>query len=294
MSTTDRLGKGLDSLIPTDIDDFVASDAPDEVRLDKAELAQLPVGKIDPNPHQPRKEFRESELEELTSSIRTHGIVQPLVVSRAAGNRFELIAGERRLRAAKRVGLDKVPAIVRSFDEQEQLEVAMIENIQRADLNPMELAAAYSKLSTQFNLSNDQIAKQVGKAVPTVINTMRLLNLDHPAKVALNEGRISEGHARALLMCKDVAHQRKLLAIMLRQPITVRQAEDYARDFNATADPKSLPLQKRKQIQNDLTARLEKLLSTRVRLQTTTRGGRVVIDYHSDEDLQRIIEQLTQ
>jgi ParB family chromosome partitioning protein len=292
MSTSDRLGKGLESLIPTDIDDFVASDAPQQVRLDKTELLELPVELVDPNPHQPRQEFRAAELEELASSIRAHGILQPLVVSKAAAGRFELIAGERRLRAAKKAGLKSVPAIVRSFDEQQQLEVAMVENIQRAELNPMELAAAYSKLSTQFNLSNKQIAQRVGKAEPTVINTMRLLNLDHAAKVALNEGKISEGHARALLMCKDVAHQRKLLAIMLRQPITVRQAEDYARDFNATKDPKSLPLAKRKQIQNDLTTQLEKLLSTRVRLQTTTRGGRVVIDYYSDEDLQRIVEAI--
>jgi len=291
--SANRLGRGLDALIPTDIDDFVSDSLPEELKEDSQNIAQVDISKVVPNPHQPRTEFSESELKDLSDSIKVHGIIQPLVVIKIADGKYQLVAGERRLRASKLAGLKKVPAIVRTFSEQEQLELAVIENIQRAELKPLEVSVAYTKLIEQFNLTHDQIAERVGKGSSTVSNSIRLLNLPHAAKIALQKGSITEGHARAILSIEDNASQTFLLEEILKSKLTVREAEEAARRLKKGEINKK-PI-KAKEIRKEhmaLTNSLGKFLGTKVGIQSTAKGGRLVIEYYSDEELGRIIDQI--
>lgn len=291
--STNRLGRGLDALLPTNIDEFVAESLPSELKSGNEQVSKLDPGKIKPNPHQPRTEFTESDLKDLARSIKVHGILQPLVVIELKPGSYQLVAGERRLRAAKLAGLKQVPAIIRSFSEQEQLELAVIENIQRAELKPLEVAVAYTKLIDQFNLTHDQIAKRVGKGSSTVSNTVRLINLPHPAKLALQKGQISEGHARAILSLDDPSKQLQLLETIIKSKLTVREAEEAARRFKAD-DITAKPIQA-KQIRSEhstLTNSLGKYLATKVAIQKTAKGGKLIIEYYSDEELARIAGQI--
>lgn len=291
--SVNRLGRGLDALIPTDIDDFVSDSLPEELKEDSQNIAQVDISKVVPNPHQPRTEFSESDLKDLSDSIKVHGIIQPLVVIKIADGKYQLVAGERRLRASKLIGLKKVPAIVRTFSEQEQLELAVIENIQRAELKPLEVSVAYTKLIEQFNLTHDQIAERVGKGSSTVSNSIRLLNLPHAAKIALQKGSMTEGHARAILSIEDNASQTFLLEEILKSKLTVREAEEAARRLKKGEINKK-PV-KAKEIRKEhmaLTNSLGKFLGTKVGIQSTAKGGRLVIEYYSDEELGRIIEQI--
>ncbi|MCC7289386.1 ParB/RepB/Spo0J family partition protein [bacterium] len=287
-----RLGRGLDALIPTDIDEFAAASMPKELKLTTDDASQLPIDKIKPNPYQPRSQFTGDDLEDLANSIKTHGIVQPLVVVKADDG-YQLIAGERRLRAAKQVGLKTVPAVVRSFSEQEQLEIALIENIQRADLRPLELASAYQKLADQFNLSLDQISKRVGKAISTVSNIIRLLNLSHEAKKALDGELISEGHARTLLSVEDPQKQAEMLKLIIKHNLNVRQAEELARNYKQSKDFQTKKVRQVDTYQTGLTSGLQKVLGTKVAIQKTAKGGKVVIEFYSEEELNRLYEQIT-
>ena len=287
-----RLGRGLDALIPTDIDEFASDSMPKELKVSVDQANQLPIDSIKPNPYQPRTQFSGDDLEDMASSIRNHGIVQPLVVVKSDDG-YQLIAGERRLRAAKLVGLKTVPAVVRSFSEQEQLEIALIENIQRADLNPLELASAYQKLADQFNLSLDQISDRVGKAVSTVSNIIRLLNLPHEAKKALDGGLISEGHARTLLSVSDQQKQAEMLKLILKHGLNVRQAEELARNYKKTQDFQAKKVRQVDSYQTNLTTGLAKVLGTKVAIQKTAKGGKVVIEFYSTEELNRLYEQIT-
>lgn len=232
------LGRGFDSLIPTQIveDEFdVTAKVDGEGHRTSADVVrEVDPVLVDPNPHQPRQHFDQEALEALAASIRVHGILQPLVVTKA-GSRYELIAGERRLRAAKLAGLEAVPVIVRSFDEQEKLELALIENIQRAELNPLEVATAYRKLTDQFNLSLGDISARVGRERSTISNTMRLLNLPIEAKRALVEEKIFEGHARVILSIVEPDKQQEMLELMIKHQWTVREAEEYARGLRGRA-----------------------------------------------------------
>jgi ParB family chromosome partitioning protein len=241
---------------------------------------------IDPNPHQPRQNFDQEALEALAASIRVHGILQPLVVTKTGG-RYELIAGERRLRAAKMAGFKGVPVIVRSFDEQQKLELAIIENIQRSELNPMELATAYRKLVDQFNLTVDEIARQVGRDQSTISNSMRLLNLPIEAKRAIVEGKITEGHARVILTMSDERKQQELLDLMISNHWTVRQAEEYARGLRGSRGSHK-KAQARIATVNQLTMDLGDFLGTKVKQQATAKGGKLIIEYYSEEELDRI------
>jgi ParB family chromosome partitioning protein len=291
--SVNRLGKGLDALLPTDIDEFVAESLPKELKATGEQVSTLDVDKIKPNPHQPRSEFNEADLKDLARSIKIHGILQPLVVIELKPGSYQLVAGERRLRAAKIAGLKKVPVIIRSFSEQEQLELAVIENIQRAELRPLEVAVAYTKLIDQFNMTHEQIAKRVGKGVSTVSNTVRLVNLPHPAKLALQKGHISEGHARAILSLDDQAQQLELLELIVRSKLTVREAEEASRRLKSN-DPVKKPA-KAKQIRSEhmaLTNSLGKVLATKVSIQKTAKGGKLIIEYYSDEELSRIANQI--
>ena len=291
--STNRLGRGLDALIPTDIDDFVSDSLPEELKGNYKNVTEVNAADIEPNPHQPRTEFSESELKDLSDSIKVHGIIQPLVVIKTKSGKYQLVAGERRLRASKLVGLKTVPAIIRTFSEQEQLELAVIENIQRAELKPLEVAVAYSKLIDQFNLTHEQIAKRVGKAPSTVSNSVRLLNLPHATKLALQKGQISEGHARAILSVEDTAGQTFLLEEIIKSNLTVREAEEAARRLkDSSPDQKPIKAKAIRHEHQALTNSLGKFLGTKVGIQNTAKGGRLIIEYYSDEELERIASQI--
>ncbi len=287
-----RLGRGLDALIPTSMDEFITDDAPEIIKESGQRVIELGPETIVANPHQPRMDFEDAELQDLAESIKVHGIVQPLIVAQKGSN-YQLIAGERRLRAAKLAGLKTVPVIVRSFSEQEELEVALIENVQRAELKPLEKATAYAKLVNEFNMTVYQISERVGKAQPTVSNTMRLLNLDRGVKKALSEGRLSEGQARAILgVGDDVVAQRQLLARIVRKNMTVREIEDLARTFRRNPGKQTEAVKQKRQQSSALTRELGKHLGTKVSITPTAKGGRLVIEYYSEEELERLYSQL--
>jgi ParB family transcriptional regulator, chromosome partitioning protein len=282
------LGRGFDALIPTQLDESLSAavGVRDEVRL-------VEVESIKPNPHQPRKFFDEAELKSLADSIKQHGILQPLVVSDTGGGSFELIAGERRQRAARMAGEKVVPVIIRSFGDQEKLELALIENIQRADLNPIETAVAYRKLADQFNLTLDQISKRTGKAIPTVANTMRLLGLPASVQQLVIESKLAEGHARTLLSLEDPVQQEELAQLIIEKGLTARQVEAMVRQMKSGPSPDAKQAMERTSGDNEITKSLETYLQTKVRVTHTAKGGKLVIEYASDEDLQRIYRAIT-
>lgn len=284
------LGRGFDTLIPTAIVetefDVQAAIGADGKRVEASPLREVDPALIDPNPHQPRLSFDEVELQELADSIRVHGVLQPMVVCED-GERYQLIAGERRLRASKLAGLEVVPVIVRSFDEQQKLEVALIENLQRADLNPIETATAYKKLIDQFNLTQAAIGERVGHARPTIANTLRLLGLPLEVKRAVAEGRLSEGHARVVMTVVEPEKQIALAKLIEERDWTVRQAEEYARGLRGETGSKE-KAEARISRTNDLTKSLETVLGAKVQQVTTAKGGRLLIEYTSEEELERI------
>ncbi len=281
MAANRGLGRGFDSLIPTTTEPEF-----DPIPDDRAAIAEVDPKLIDPNPHQPRTNFSQSAIDALASSIKEHGILQPLV-AQVRGERYELIAGERRLRAAKQLKLKSVPVIVRSFDEQQSLELALVENIQREELNPIETAAAYQKLIDQFNLNATEIAKKIGRDISTIKNTIRLLGLPLEAKRALAEGKISEGHARSILGT-PADQQQTLLDSIIKNSWTVRMAEEFARDAKKS---KVSPSQVTSE--DVRTKALSKKLKTTVQIQKRAKGGRLLVHYQDDEDLERIIKQLS-
>jgi ParB family chromosome partitioning protein len=259
-------------------------------------VREVPPALVDPNPHQPRTNFDSAALEALAASIRVHGILQPLVVT-AAGDRYELIAGERRLRAAKIAGLDVVPVIIRSFDEQQKLELALIENLQRAELNPIEVATAYRKLIDQFNVTLGDISKRVGKDTSTISNTIRLLGLPVEVKRAVIHGEITEGHGRVILALTDPdeAEQTRLrleaMGLVLKHKWTVRQLETYVRAKQNRGDSKLSSVENAAPT-NQLTMDLGEYLGTKVTQLRTAKGGKLVIENYSEEELERIYKAI--
>ncbi|MBL8030769.1 MAG: ParB/RepB/Spo0J family partition protein [Candidatus Doudnabacteria bacterium] len=262
---------------------------PEKVSYADAQIQEIEVTKIVPNPFQPRKIFDPEGLKELAESIREHGVIQPLVVTQTEAG-YELVVGERRFRASILAGLIKVPAIVKkSLEDQTKLEVALIENIQRRELNAIEEARAYDRLIKTFNLTQEQVAQKVGKSRPSVTNTLRLLNLPVEVQRAVIEGKVSEGHARALLAVVEPERQLALFRTMLEQGWNVRQVEAKARELSAkkmvdsaAPDPKLMA------IETELRSRL----GTQVKVQRQGRGGKITIDFFSDEDLQDIVSKL--
>lgn len=292
------LGRGFDALIPTQIDvefdptaDVVKTPNGADKRVAADEVLQLEVGLINPNPHQPRQVFDDAALAELAASITEHGVMQPVVVIELKGE-YQLVAGERRLRASKLAGKKTIPAIVRSYSKQQQVELALIENIQRENLNPLETATSYRKLVDEFNMSNDDIAKRVGKDTSTVSNTMRLLNLPLDAKRAVAEGTISEGHGRVILSLKDNDKQLELLDLIVKNGWTVRQAEAFARDFKrktSTIDKVAAKQAARNEVTEAISARLK----TPVSIQRTAKGGKLLIQFSTDAELERLKKAIT-
>jgi ParB family chromosome partitioning protein len=277
------LGKGLEALIPGDYQQEPTGGT-----------NQIPIDQIRPNPSQPRLEMTDEGLQELAASIREHGIIQPLILTRDDGDdQYTLIAGERRLRAAKIAGLESVPAIIREASDQERLELALIENIQRENLTPLESAEAYQRLNDEFGLHQDQIAERVGKSRVAVTNTIRLLKLPDEAKKAMNEGKISEGHARALLGLNTAQAQIAALQTIVKNELNVRQTEELVRKLSGFK-PKTESVKASKSPEvRALEEQLRSHLGTKVSLNPSGKGGSITIHYYSEEELEALIEQLT-
>lgn len=278
------LGAGLGTLIPQNFDTTLL--VGDDERIQKITIAA-----INPNKDQPRRQFDQEALQELAVSIKTHGILQPLVVAPNGPGKYQIIAGERRWRAAQLAGLKTVPVIVRTLKEQAQLEIAIIENVQRVDLSPLEQAISIERLHQQFGMAYDKIAKQLGKATSTVNNIVRLLQLPKAAQEALNTKKITEGHARAILALKDnSAAQKQLLQSIIKNGWSVREAERFVTAHKEGHQAKTA--KQRVQTETPETQALATRLNTTVRLKRTAKGGRLEINFQSDDELQRIINQL--
>jgi ParB family chromosome partitioning protein len=274
------LGKGLDALIPTGETTVTSAGG----------VMQIPVEQIQPNPHQPRIHFNETDLSELSDSIREHGVLQPLVVMSVDGG-YQLIAGERRLQASKLAGLKTVPAILRQATKQELLELALIENIQRADLNALEEAEAYRQLTEDFGLSHEAVARRVGKSRVAVTNTLRLLGVAPAVKQALVDGKITEGHARALLGLSSARAQESALQTVVKLDMSVRQTEGLVKKLGG-AKPSSKKKTGPSPDVSDIEQRLRASLGTKVALRHSKKGGTVTIHYYSDEELDALLGKL--
>ncbi len=284
MAQRTGLGKGLDALIP--------AGGKVSALVSAGGVQQVSVDAIQRNPRQPRIHFKEDELTELAESIRAHGVIQPLIVIPKTDGKFVLIAGERRWQAAQRAGLRTVPVITRQANNQEMLEVALIENVQRADLNALEEAEAYRQLVEEFGLSHEAVAKRVGKSRVAVTNTLRLLGLADVVKQALVDDRITEGHARALLALSTQKAQASAMQTVINLSLSVRQTEELIRKLAGQK-----PIKAKKPIRNadlhDVEKRLQRSLGTKVALKHGKKGGTVTIYYYSDEELDALLEKLT-
>jgi len=283
------LGRGFDSLIPTHL---IESKFDPTAKKDQSvsRTKNVLIQDVRPNRGQPRKRFDVDRHKEMVMSVKTHGIIQPLIVTETT-NGYQIIAGERRYRAAKDAGLTELPVIVRSFDDQAALEVALIENLQREDLNALEIATAFFKLADQFNMSHSHIAKSTGKSESSVKNTVRLLGLPRPAKDALLDGKITEGHARQILALKDSKRQQELLDLILRHDWTVRRSEQFvtATKEGASSSKEAVKVSEK---ETKETKALAKSLKTKVTLRPMAKGGRLIIEYKSRKDLDRITKKL--
>lgn len=275
------LGKGLEALIP--------GSEPSPQR--SGGVAQISITDISPNPRQPRTRFDRSELVELGASIQEHGIIQPLIITESdtEPGKYILIAGERRLQAARIAGLSAVPAIIREVTDQDLLSLALIENVQRADLNPVETAVAYRQLSEEFKLSHDEIARQVGKSRVAVSNTLRILKLPMPVLQAIVDRKITEGHGRALLGLKTEGEQEAMLRHILKNGYSVRQTEELVRKKGEEKPPRPPKNPEIKALEDDLRT----ILGTKVTLNYKAGRGTLIIHYYSEEELNALIEQLS-
>lgn len=290
MALKKGLGRGFDSLIPTQL----VEEAFDPTASQDAaarHLAEVPREAIEPDPGQPRRYFDETALAELAASIKTHGVMQPLVVTRQGSGHYRLIAGERRWRASAIAGLATLPVIIRTVTAQQRLELALIENLQREDLNPLEEATAYLKLHQQFNMKYDEIGGRVGKALSTVSNILRLLNLPAEAKAALLDGAISEGHARQILALDQPAQQRQLLELIIQNGWSVRKAEQFVIGYRESGKNQADAVRKTKS-ETPQTKQLAQRLGAPVQVKAMAKGGQLIIRYSSDDELKRLYGQL--
>ncbi len=274
------LGRGLGALIPQR----------EHAVPSASGLAEIPLSLISPNPYQPRKTFNEASIDELARSVREHGIVQPLVVTRA-GDRYKLIAGERRFRAAQKAGLASVPAVIKEIaQEGDALQIALIENIQREDLNSMEEAMAYHQLHEDFGLTQEEIAQRVGKERSTVANFLRLLKLPEAVKKLLASGQLSMGHARALLAVESAKKQEQLAERVVRRNLNVRQTEVLAAATSTKAEKK--PEKEKDVFTRDAEDKLARTLRTKVDIDRKRRGGVIHVRFGSEDELIRVVDEL--
>jgi ParB family chromosome partitioning protein len=270
------LGRGLAALIPQ--------------RTTGPGSIEIPIDRVQANPWQPRRAMDDEELRALAASIAEHGVIQPVLVTEVIDG-YRLVAGERRLRAAKLAGLERIPAVIRQLADREQLELALVENVQRADLGPLEEANAYRQLMDEFGLTQEVVAARVGRARSTIANTLRLLELDPRIQDAVADGRLTEGHGRAMIGLAPEL-QARILDSVVGQALSVRQTEELVRRLR---EPKPEPLDRAKRMDADLERVEEELrrsLGTKVSLARTRRGGRIVIEYFGDDELERLYGRL--
>lgn len=294
------LGRGLGSLIPTkksssdpsfSTANYITDDSPlREVFDSKEKIMAIDVDKIFPNPHQPRTVFDQTALEELANSIKEHGLIQPIIVTRLSGDTYELVAGERRLRAAKLAGMKTIEAIVRDFNEQKKMELALIENLQREDLNPLEVSIAYQKLMDEFNLNIEQLTKKVGKSRSAVTNYLRLLTLVDEVKQAILDGKLTEGHARTLAGLSEeeqIENMRKII----EGKLTVRDAEKIRNQTSIKNNPSETRLKVDLELR-DMEDRLAGALGTKVTVRRFGNKGMINIQFFSNEELNSIVNKI--
>ena len=283
------LGKGLEQLFSNNVIDF--DNFEDTViEENKKDVTEINLDEIRSNPYQPRKTFDTASLNELAKSIEEYGVVQPIIVKKSIKG-YELVAGERRTKAAKLAGLKSIPAIIKDFDDQEMMEIALIENIQREDLNSIEEALAYKKLINDFNLTQEELSKRIGKWRVTITNTLRLLNLSEDVQQYIIEGVISEGHGRALLGITDSKVQCELAQSVIDDKLSVRELEILIRKLKTSPTrSKSKSSNETNPYYKDITYKLENYFGTKVNITNKNNKGKIEIEYYSEEDLQRILE----
>lgn len=279
------LGRGLESLIPPPI--VTEQSEPEEQNTQK----KVPTDKIIPNRLQPRTVFDEEKIRELSESIKEQGILQPLVVTPTSDGRYELIAGERRLRASRLAGLEEVPVVIKKVDDETLLSLSIMENIQREDLNAIEEARAYQELATQFSLTQEDIAKKVGKSRVAVANGLRLLSLPRVIQEDVACGRYSAGHARAMLGIISLHEQLKFREMMLKELPTVREIEKMVQSLNSGVKKTAAPVAKNEQ-SSDVAEKLKLALGTKVEIKKKGLGGKLVIEFYSSEDLDRLYKKI--
>jgi len=274
------LGKGLSALIP---ERAIESEV-----LHKEEIVYVQSGQIKPNPFQPREDFDQASIEELSQSIKEKGVIQPLLVRRK-GESYELIAGERRFRASNILGLKEIPVIVRDVSDQDSLELALIENIQREGLNPIEEAHAYQHLIDKFKVTQEKISEVLGKSRVTITNTLRLLKLPHEIQEEMKKGRISFAHGRALLEIEDANHQRKLVQDIISKGLSVRELENLIKSNRPNLGKRKIGQGQREPLVAILEEQLQHALATKVRISKRKKRGHINIEFYSQEDLERIV-----
>ena len=287
MAMKKGLGKGLDSMIPEKKTKAEMKEAQDKA------LVEIKISEIDPNMGQPRKKFDEDELLELAESIKIHGVIQPIILTKR-GKRYEIIAGERRWRASKLAGLVKIPAVIREYTDKEIMEVSLIENIQRQDLNPIEEATAFKNLIDEYKMKQDDLAERVSKSRSAITNALRLLKLDDKVKAMLAEGLISTGHARALLAVEDKNKQQMLATKIFDEKLSVRETEKLVKQIPENKEPKKEEKSSEKLIYKKLEDSLKSIIGSKVSIKGRNNGkGKIEIDYYSIEELDRITELLS-
>ena len=283
MASQKGLGKGLGALLG----DFT------EEPLEKSAYQLLPIYKVEPNPDQPRQDFDEEELQALADSITVHGIIQPLTVREMPNGYYQIIAGERRWRAAKVAGLKEVPVVIREYSKQQAMEIALIENVQRADLNPIEEAIAYQQLMDEFDLTQEEIAERVSKSRVTVTNSIRLLKLDRRVQEMLIQGQLTSGHARALLGLEDGEQQYQVALKIVGEHLSVREVEKLVKALTKPKKPEKEKEEERDLsfIFHDLEERMKQVMGTKVVINKRDKNkGKVEIEYYSEAELERIVE----
>lgn len=291
MSALKGLGRGIEKLIPDDIVDPFFDPTAEEDRKDST-LRELPLDEIIPDENQPRRKFDAAQLDALAASIKEHGVVQPIVVSKE-GDKYKIVAGERRWRASKLAGLDKIPAIIRSMDAQKRLEISLIENVQREDLNAIEIATVYAKFRDQFNLDSGAIAKRVGKSESAIVNTLRLLNLPDEAKHAMLEHKLSEGQMRPLVTLTP-AQVSAVLPKIIEEGWSARRVEQYKTDLVNRAKEVRSPRVVKTSENDTYSKNISKKLGVKVKINTSARGsGDIVLKFKNKEEFEKLCSILT-
>ena len=291
------LGKGIGALFGNDIEetDIVAQDIHQINKNDKEKVTSLKLAQIEPNKEQPRKNFDEEKLQQLADSIKQHGVIQPIIVKDLNNGYYQIVAGERRWRASRIAGITEIPAIIRTYDELATMQIALIENLQREDLNPIEEALSYKALLDDFALTQEKVSEQVGKSRSAIANTIRLLSLPKQVQKLLEEGAISGGHARAILSVTSEEGKLQLAEKIIENELNVRQAEQLAKALNAQK-PEKEPTQPQTsafdlQLQG-IQKRMSDLLGTKVKILNGAKKGKIEIEYYSANDLERVLKLL--